>query len=295
MRWQTRESDWLRSTGDSMKTPRLLKNGIAVAGLVLILLYVLMSIVSFFWLPFDPVAMDSTMVLQSPSLSNGHLFGTDEFGRDILSRIMKGSSVSFIISVSATALGGLFGIFMGVWAGYLGGKADNVIMRFADILFSFPSLLLAIFIMAVLGEHTYNVVLAIGIVYIPQFARISRGSIIALKSNEFIRAARSNGASRSHILSRHLLPNITAPLIVQISLSLSTAILLESALSFLGLGVQPPDPSWGNMLSSARKVMMFAPWTAVYPGLAIVLLVLGFNLLGDGLRDILDPRLRNVR
>ena len=278
-----------------MKTPRLFKNGIAVAGLVLILLYVLMSITSFFWLPYDPVAMDSSMVLQSPSLSSGHIFGTDEFGRDILSRIMKGSSVSFVISVSATALGGLFGIFMGVWAGYLGGKADNVIMRFADILFSFPSLLLAIFIMAVLGEHTYNVVLAIGIVYIPQFARISRGSIIALKSNEFIRAAKSNGASRSHILSRHLLPNITAPLIVQISLSLSTAILLESALSFLGLGVQPPDPSWGNMLSSARKVMMFAPWTAVYPGLAIVLLVLGFNLLGDGLRDILDPRLRNVR
>ncbi|MGE4585512.1 MAG: ABC transporter permease [Sphaerochaeta sp.] len=278
-----------------MKTPRLFHNGIAVAGLALIAVYILMSIVSYFWLPFDPVAMDAKQVLQGPSFSTGHLFGTDEFGRDILSRIMKGTSVSFIISVSATALGALVGIFMGVWAGYLGGKADNIIMRCADILFSFPSLLLAIFIMAVLGEHTYNVILAIGIVYIPQFARISRGAVIALRSSEFIRAAKSNGANRSYILVHHLLPNITAPLIVQISLSLSTAILLESALSFLGLGVQPPNPSWGNMLSSARKVMMFAPWTAVYPGLAIVLLVLGFNLLGDGLRDILDPRLRNVR
>jgi len=278
-----------------MKTPRLLRNGIAVAGLVLILLYVFISVISFFWLPFDPLAMDAKQILQSPSFSTGHIFGTDEFGRDILSRIMKGTSVSFIISISATSLGAVIGIFMGVWAGYLGGKADNIIMRFADILFSFPSLLLAIFIMAILGEHTYNVVLAIGIVYIPQFARISRGAIIALKGNEFIRAAKSNGAGRSYILVHHLLPNITAPLIVQISLSLSTAILLESALSFLGLGVQPPNPSWGNMLSSARKVMMFAPWTAVYPGLAIVLLVLGFNLLGDGLRDMLDPRLRNVR
>ncbi len=278
-----------------MKTPRLFRNSIAVSGLVLILLYGLMSLVSLFWLPFDPVAMDAQAILQSPSIQGGHLFGTDEFGRDILSRIMKGTSVSFVISVSATSFGALVGIFMGVWAGYLGGKADNVIMRFADILFSFPSLLLAIFIMAILGEHTYNVVLAIGIVYIPQFARISRGAIISLKGNEFIRAAKSNGAGRSYILVHHLLPNITAPLIVQISLSLSTAILLESALSFLGLGVQPPNPSWGNMLSTARKVMLFAPWTAVYPGLAIAVLVLGFNLLGDGLRDILDPRLRNVR
>ncbi len=278
-----------------MKKPRILSNGIAVAGLALIFLYILISVVSVFYLPFDPTAMNAKAILQAPSFSGGHLFGTDEFGRDVLSRIMKGTSVSFIISVSATAFGAVVGIFMGVWAGYLGGRTDNIIMRAADILFSFPSLLLAIFIMAILGEHTYNVVLAIGMVYIPQFARISRGSIIALKSNEYIRAAKSNGANRSYILVHHLLPNITAPLIVQISLSLSTAILLESALSFLGLGVQPPNPSWGNMLSSARKVMLFAPWTAIYPGLAIVLLVLGFNLLGDGLRDILDPRLRNVR
>lgn len=278
-----------------MNTPRIFKNGIAVAGLVIILFYIIVIIISYFWLPFDPVAMDSKQILQPPSFSSGHIFGTDEFGRDVLSRIMKGTIISLVISVSATAFGAVIGVLMGIWAGFLGGRWDNWIMRFADILFSFPSLLLAIFIMAILGEHTYNVVLAIGIVYIPQFARISRGAIYSLKSNEFIRAARSNGADNSYILFRHLLPNIMPPLIVQVSLSLSVAILLESALSFLGLGVQPPDPSWGNMLSSARKVMMFAPWTAVYPGLAIVLLVLGFNLLGDGLRDVLDPRLRNVR
>jgi len=274
---------------------RFAKNSIAVTGGLIVGVYLIAIVVSFFWLPFNPVAMDTKHILSAPSLATGHLFGTDEFGRDILARIMKGSSVSLVISLAATALGAVVGTFMGIWAGYLGGRWDHWIMRVADVLFSFPSLLLAIFVMAILGEKTYNVVFAIGIVYIPQFARISRGAILTIKSNEFVRAARSSGASSGYILFRHLLPNILVPLIVQVSLSLSVAILLESSLSFLGLGVQPPAPSWGNMLSGARKVMVIAPWTAIYPGLAIVLLVLGFNLLGDGLRDILDPRLRNVR
>ncbi|MGA2974318.1 MAG: ABC transporter permease [Spirochaetia bacterium] len=278
-----------------MTAHRLAKNSIALTGGAIVGLYLIVILVSLFWLPFNPVSMDTKNVLSAPSLATGHLFGTDEFGRDILSRIMKGCSVSLIISISATALGAMVGTFMGIWAGYLGGRWDHWIMRVADVLFSFPSLLLAIFVMAILGEKTYNVVLAIGIVYIPQFARISRGAILTIKSNEFVRAARSSGAGSGYILFRHLLPNILVPLIVQVSLSLSVAILLESSLSFLGLGVQPPAPSWGNMLSGARKVMVIAPWTAIYPGLAIVLLVLGFNLLGDGLRDILDPRLRNVR
>jgi peptide/nickel transport system permease protein len=278
-----------------LKIRSLLKNSIALAGLLIVCFYLLAILISLFWLPFDPVAMNPEHLLEAPSFATGHLFGTDEFGRDILSRIMKGSLVSLVISVAATALGAAAGVLMGIWAGYLGGRWDHWIMRVADILFSFPSLLLAIFVMAVLGEKTWNVIFAIGIVYIPQFARVSRGSILTIKSNEFVRAARSNGASSSYILFRHLLPNILVPIIVQVSLSLSVAILLESSLSFLGLGVQPPWPSWGNMLSSARKVMVLAPWTAVYPGLAIVFLVLGFNLLGDGLRDLLDPRLRNVR
>jgi peptide/nickel transport system permease protein len=192
-------------------------------------------------------------------------------------------------------MGAVIGTFMGIWAGFLGGKWDHLIMRVADILFSFPSLLLAIFVMGILGEKTYNVIFAIGIVYIPQFARVSRGAILTLKGNEFVKAAFSNGASKTYVLFRHLVPNIMMPLIVQVSLSLSVAILLESALSFLGMGIQPPYPSWGNMLSGARKFMLLAPWTAIYPGLAIVFLVLGFNLLGDGLRDLLDPRLRNVK
>lgn len=278
-----------------MATLKLTKNSIALTGMVIVGFYLLTILVSAFWLPFDPVGMDIEHLLEAPSLATGHLFGTDEFGRDILSRIMKGCSVSIIISLCATALGAVIGTLMGIWAGFLGGRWDNAIMRVADVLFSFPSLLLAIFVMAILGEKTFNVVFAIGIVYIPQFARISRGAILTIKGNEFVRAAASNGASKSYILFRHLLPNILVPLIVQVSLSLSVAILLESSLSFLGLGVQPPAPSWGNMLSSARKVMMIAPWTAIWPGLAIVFLVLGFNLLGDGLRDILDPRLRNLR
>ncbi len=273
----------------------LRKNAIALTGLAIVAFYLATIVVSFFWLPFNPVAMDTAHRLQAPSLAGGHLLGTDEFGRDILSRIMQGCAVSLVISLSATAVGAVIGTFMGIWAGFLGGRWDHWIMRIADVLFAFPSLLLAIFVMGILGEKTYNVIIAIAIVYIPQFARISRGAILTLKSNEFVRAAFSNGASRSYVLFRHLLPNILVPLIVQVSLSLSVAILLESALSFLGLGVQPPYPSWGNMLASARKFLTLAPWTAIYPGLAIVLLVLGFNLLGDGLRDILDPRLRNVR
>jgi len=274
---------------------RILKNPIAVVGLALILLYVGIIIIAQFWLPFDPLQMDTANMLQPPSLRTGHVLGTDEFGRDILSRIMKGAGISLLIAVSATAMGAVIGTFMGIWSGFLGGAWDNWIMRIADILFAFPSLLLAIFVMAILGEHTYNVIIAIGIVYIPQFARIARAAVLSVKSNEFIRASFSSGANKSYVLSRHLLPNIMMPIIVQSSLSLSVAILLESALSFLGMGVQPPHPSWGNMLSSARKVMMLAPWTAIYPGLAIMLLVLGFNLLGDGLRDIMDPRLRNVQ
>ncbi len=274
---------------------RILKNPIAVVGLALILLYIVIIIIAQFWLPFDPLQMDTVNMLQPPSLKTGHLLGTDEFGRDILSRIMKGAGISLLIAAAATAIGAVVGTFMGIWSGFLGGAWDNWIMRLADILFAFPSLLLAIFVMAILGEHTYNVIIAIGIVYIPQFARIARAAVLSVKSNEFIRASFSSGANKSYVLSRHLLPNIMMPIIVQSSLSLSVAILLESALSFLGMGVQPPHPSWGNMLSSARKVMMLAPWTAIYPGLAIMLLVLGFNLLGDGLRDIMDPRLRNVQ
>jgi peptide/nickel transport system permease protein len=180
----------------------------------------------------------------------------------------------------------------GITGGYYGGRLDNVLMRIMDVIFAFPAVLLAIAIMAVAGTSVRNVVIAIGIVYTPQFARVVRASVLETRGLEYVEAAGALGARAARVLGRHIVPNITAPLIVQTSLSLSFAILTESALSFLGLGTQPPTPSWGNMLADARRFMVIAPWTAVFPGVAIALIVLGFNLLGDGLRDLLDPRLR---
>jgi len=271
------------------------KNHVAFVGLLIILFYGFITIMGIFWTPFDPLEMNFKEILQAPCFKTRHFMGTDQFGRDVLSRIIYGSRISLSVSFSATLIAATFGILMGIWAGFLGGIHDNIIMRINDIIFSFPPLLLAIFIMGVLGENTYNVIIAIGIVYIPQFARISRAAILAIKNLEFVEAASAIGGTRNRILFKHLLPNIIPSLIVQISLCLSLGILLESSLSFLGLGVQPPFPSWGNMLGDARRFIIIAPWTAIFPGITIFLIVIGFNLLGDGLRDILDPRLKNVR
>jgi len=271
------------------------KNHVAFVGLLIILFYVFIAIMGIFWTPFDPLEMNFKEILQPPCFKTRHFMGTDQFGRDTLSRIIYGSRISLSVSFSATLIAATFGILMGIWAGFLGGIYDNIIMRINDIIFSFPPLLLAIFIMGVLGENTYNVIIAIGIVYIPQFARISRAAILAIKNLEFAEAASAIGGTRNRILFKHLLPNIIPSLIVQISLCLSLGILLESSLSFLGLGVQPPFPSWGSMLGDARRFIIIAPWSSIFPGITIFLIVIGFNLLGDGLRDILDPRLKNVR
>ncbi|MBU4349131.1 ABC transporter permease [bacterium] len=271
------------------------KNHAAFIGLLIIIFFIFIAIMSIFWTPFDPLEMNFKEILQAPCFKTRHFMGTDQFGRDILSRIIYGSRISLGVSFSATFIAATFGVLMGIWAGFLGGIYDNCIMRINDILFSFPPLLLAIFIMGVLGENTYNVIIAIGIVYIPQFARISRAAILAIKNLEFVEAASAIGGTRNRILFKHLLPNIIPCLIVQTSLCLSLGILLESSLSFLGLGVQPPFPSWGNILGDARRFIIIAPWSAIFPGLTIILIVIGFNLLGDGLRDILDPRLKNVR
>jgi len=278
-----------------MKLFYLKKNHVAFIGLLIIVFFVFIAIMSIFWTPFDPLEMNFKEILQSPCFKTRHFMGTDQFGRDILSRIIYSSRISLGVSFSATLIAATFGILMGIWAGFLGGIYDNCIMRISDILFSFPPLLLGIFIMGVLGENTYNVIIAIGIVYIPQFARISRAAILAIKNLEFVEAALAIGGTRNRILFKHLLPNIIPSLIVQTSLCLSLGILLESSLSFLGLGVQPPFPSWGNMLGDARRFIIIAPWSAIFPGITIILIVIGFNLLGDGLRDILDPRLKNVR
>lgn len=278
-----------------MKLFYLKKNHVAFIGLLIIIFFIFIAIMSIFWTPFDPLEMNFKEILQAPCFKTRHFMGTDQFGRDILSRIIYSSRISLGVSFSATLIAATFGILMGIWAGFLGGIYDNCIMRINDILFSFPPLLLGIFIMGVLGENTYNVIIAIGIVYIPQFARISRAAILAIKNLEFVEAALAIGGTRNRILFKHLLPNIIPSLIVQTSLCLSLGILLESSLSFLGLGVQPPFPSWGNMLGDARRFIIIAPWSAIFPGVTIILIVIGFNLLGDGLRDILDPRLKNVR
>ncbi|HRW23501.1 MAG TPA: ABC transporter permease [Spirochaetia bacterium] len=239
----------------------------------------------------DPLAMTESL-RQAPG--NGFLLGTDEFGRDVFSRLVYGARVSVYVGLVATGIGALCGLALGLAAGYYGGAVDNAIMRLMDVLFAFPSILLALAIVAVLGPDLGNTIVAIGIVRIPVFTRTVRAEVLSVKSQEYIASVRSVGVRDSRVLFRHVLPNVMAPFIVQTTLSLSSAILVEASLSFLGLGIQPPNPSWGSMLSESRRVMELAPWTAIAPTVAIVLAILSFNLLGDAVRDILDPKLKSV-
>jgi peptide/nickel transport system permease protein len=215
-------------------------------------------------------------------------------GRDILSRIIYGSRISLQVGLFSIGIALVTGVFLGLIAGYYGGVLDMLIMRIMDIMLAFPAILLAIAIVAILGPQLRNAMLAIGVINIPRFARIIRSSTISIKESEYIAAARMMGANDFRIIFHHLLPNAMAPLIVQTTLSIATAILEAAALSFLGLGAQPPTPEWGAMLSDARSSLQRAPWVATFPGLAIIFGVLGFNLMGDGLRDALDPKMKNV-
>ena len=269
---------------------RFLRTPLAMAGAVIVAAYLVAAVTAPLLAPDDPLVMHSRLLLARPG--GAHPFGTDEFGRDLLARLLFGARASLAVAFGSVAFALAAGGASGLFAGYRGGVLDNILMRAMDVIFAFPAVLLAIAIMAVLGAALQNVILAIGIVYTPQFARVVRASTIETRGLEYVDAAGALGAGTGRILARHILPNIMAPLIVQTSLSLSFAILTESALSFLGLGTQPPTPSWGNMLAEARRFMVLAPWTAITPGAAIALIVLGFNLLGDGLRDLLDPRLR---
>jgi peptide/nickel transport system permease protein len=262
----------------------------ALIGLIIVIIYLIIALFAGSLAPYSPVEQNPQDRLQAPNAA--HWLGTDEFGRDILSRLMHGATNSLQVSVFSVAVACLIGTALGMAAGYIGGLIDIIIMRVMDLLFAFPAILLALFIVTALGPGARNTILAIAIVYTPIFARVARGPVLAIKVKEFVQAALSLGARHPRILWRHILPNITAPIIVQVSLALSWAMLTEAGLSFLGLGTIPPNPSWGSMLSDARLLMELAPWTAIFPGLAIMFGVLGFNLLGDGLRDILDPRLR---
>jgi len=228
--------------------------------------------------------------LRGPSWQ--HLLGTDDFGRDVLSRVIHGSRISLEVGAIAVGIAVTVGVTLGVSAAYIAGRLDSIIMRAMDIVLAFPAILLAIGIMAILGPSTANVMIAIGIVYVPIFARVVRGSALQVKAQEYVEAARAMGASDQRIIRRHVLPGVLDTIIVQVSLSLAFAILAEAALSFLGLGTQPPTPSWGSMLSSGREWIERAPWLTIFPGIAIFVTVLALNVIGDGLRDALDPRLR---
>ena len=269
---------------------RLQKSKSSMIGLSVILCVAMIALLAPLLAPYSPYQQNLRHRLEAPSLQ--HPFGTDSYGRDNLSRIFYGSRISLTVGFVAVGISLTLGLVAGLVAGYFGGVLDEVIMRAIDVIMSFPSILLAIVIVAVLGPSLSNAMIAIGLSSIPTFARLVRGSTLSVREREYVEAIRAVGASTSRILARHVLPNILAPLIVASTLSLGRTILAAATLSFLGLGARPPTPDWGAMLSSGRTYMLSAWWVSVFPGLAIMVCVLGFNLLGDGLRDLLDPRLK---
>jgi peptide/nickel transport system permease protein len=259
-------------------------------GLLLVLAAVLGATFAPYLTPYDPISLNPPARLQGPGPE--HLLGTDQLGRDTLTRILYGGRVSLAVAGASVAFALLVGGALGVVAGYYGGWLDTVIMRVSDVLLSFPAILLAIALIAFLGAGFTNLVLAIGIVYIGPFARVARAAVLTVREELFVEASRALGSRDGRIMWLAVLPSAAAPLIVEVSLRLAYAILYEASLSFLGLGTQPPTPSWGMMVSEGRRFLALAPWATIAPGLAISLVVLGFNLLGDGLRDALDPRLK---
>ncbi len=271
---------------------RLLRNRLALIGLILSVIVTLVALFAPLLAPYDPLKMDLKDRLKPPSAE--HWMGTDQMGRDILSRVIYGARISLEVGVVSVALGTVVGLILGAAAGYLGKTADTIIMGIMDAIYAFPAILLALALVAAFGPSLVTVMTAIAIVRIPIFARTVRGSVLAEREKEYIEAARCIGQRELIILARHILPNIVAPLIVVTTTYFATAIVVEASLSFLGLGVPPPAASWGVMLNDGRKFMEATPHVVIFPGVAISLTVLGFNLLGDGLRDVLDPRLRNL-
>ena len=278
-------------------TPRLarraLRSGSLLVGGLIVVVLLAAALFAPWLAPYAPTRIFPGAEIRPPG--PGFLLGTDEVGRDILSRVLHGARVSLGVAIPSVALAVVGGTTVGVSLGYWGGAPDLLAMRLFDILFAFPPILLAIALVAALGPSPVNLVLTIAVLTLPQFAVLARGATLALTPQDFVQAARALGASHARILGRHVLPNLAATLAVQASLSLSIVILVEAALSFLGLGTQPPAPSWGGMLSRGRQYMTIAPWLVLAPGLAIMLAVLGFNLLGDAQRDLLDPRRAGAR
>lgn len=270
---------------------KLKRNKTAVIGLIIIVIMIIMALFAPLLAPQDPNAMDLGNSYMKPG-AGGHILGTDEFGRDLLSRIIYGSRISIIVAVGGMLLGGIIGILLGLIAGFKGGIIDTIIMRIMDGMFAFPFVLLAIVLMTVLGDGLQNVILAIGIANIPGFARIVRGQVHIVKNEEYCHAVRALGASDIRLLFMHILPNSISPIIVYSTLNVAGAIISEAALSFLGLGIQPPTASWGNILRAGKDCLSTAPHIATYSGLIILVSVLGFNLMGDGIRDVMDPKMK---
>ncbi|WP_043618659.1 ABC transporter permease [Ensifer sp. ZNC0028] len=262
-------------------------------GATVTVILVAMALVSYVWTPYSPTAMNFRDKLQGPSLA--HWFGTDNFGRDILSMIMVGARNSISVSIVAVLVGAGIGVPLGAWAAARGGWVDGLVMRMSDLAFAFPALLTAVIITAIFGPGATNAMIAIGIFNIPVFARVTRGASMGLWKREYVQAARCAGRGDVSITLLHILPNINHVLLVQVTIQFALAIVAEAGLSYVGLGTQPPMPSWGKMLNDAQTFIYQAPWLAIFPGLAITFAVLGLNLLGDGLRDILDPRVRRQR
>jgi ABC-type dipeptide/oligopeptide/nickel transport system permease subunit len=260
----------------------------AVAGAVIAVGFAAVALLAPWLAPHDPEAVQLAANLRPPSWS--HLFGTDSLGRDVLSQTIYGARISLTIGFVSVSLALLGGVPIGALAGYAGGWADRLTMRFVDILVSFPTLLLAIIVITIFGPGLFNAMIAIGIAQVPLYARLTRGAVLKVKALDYVAAARASGAPARRILWRHVFPNCLPPLIVQSTLLFATAILSAAYLGFLGLGAQPPTPEWGTMLSKARDFLRVAPHVSIFPGLTIMLTVLGLNLLGDGLRDVLDPR-----
>lgn len=271
-------------------TRRLVKNKMAMAGLCVVVLLFLVAILSGFLAPYPPDKIDTSQILAPPDKT--HLLGTDVLGRDVLSRIIHGSGVSLSVGFVAVGISTLIGVFLGSVSGYYGGAADRIIMRFVDIMLCFPSFFLILAVIAFIGPSIWNIMIVIGATSWMGVTRLVRAEFLSIRERDFVQAAISQGAGDLRIIFLHILPNAMAPVLVAATLGVASAVLVESGLSFLGIGVQPPDPSWGNMLTEGKDNMEIAWWLSVFPGFAILITVMGYNLFGEGIRDSLDPRLR---
>jgi peptide/nickel transport system permease protein len=276
--------------GDVLK--RLMKNRMAVIGGIIVISLILIAICADFICDYEDEAIFQNVKIRLEGPSSVHILGTDEFGRDMFARIVHGSRISLLVGFFATMLAMILGLILGSSAGYFGGKIDMTIMRILDVFMAIPQLLLAITLVAAFGTSIGCLMIALGVSSVPSFSRMLRSQVITVKEQEFIEAARAIGAKDSHIITTHIIPNSLSPVIVQVSMRMASCILSISSLSFIGLGISPPTPEWGSMLSGGRMYLRDAEHITMYPGLAIMITILAFNLLGDGLRDALDPKLK---